>query len=245
MEVIPAIDLLGGKVVRLLKGDFEQVTHYAIEPVELARSYLDAGLGRLHAVDLDGAKTGDPINLDLIAEFAATGLKVQAGGGIRDEARLQALLKAGAERAVIGSTAVTAPDTVAGWIKALGAERFVLAFDVLLSETGTPMAQTHGWTRSSNTSLWALLDQYLALGARDVLCTDIDLDGSLAGPNTELYQQCVERYPDVRFIASGGVSSAAELPKLAATGVAGVVSGKALLDGRLTLQEIEQFLRGA
>ncbi len=244
MEIIPAIDLLGGKVVRLLKGDFNQVTQYPMKPVKLAQSYLDAGLTRLHAVDLDGAKTGDPINQDLIAEFAATGLRVQAGGGIRDEARLKALLEAGAERAVIGSIAVNAPDTVAEWINTVGANRIVLAFDVLLNKQGTPVAQTHGWTRDSDASLWSLLDQYLALGARDVLCTDIDLDGTLAGPNTSLYQQCVERYPEVRFIASGGVSSAAELPQLAATGVAGVVSGKALLDGRLTLREIEQFLRG-
>ena len=244
MEVIPAIDLLGGGVVRLLKGDFDQVTRYDQDPVELARSYLHAGLTRLHAVDLDGARTGDPINMPLIGQFAATGLRVQAGGGIRDRARLEALLAAGADRAVIGSVAVQEPDKVAGWLRTIGAQHIVLALDVRLDD-GTPVAQTHGWTRGSGVTLWQLLDQYLALGVRDVLCTDIALDGTLAGPNVDLYRDCVERYPEVRFIASGGVSRAADLPALAATGVAGVVSGKALLDGRLTLEEIEQFLRDA
>ncbi|MDJ0928986.1 MAG: 1-(5-phosphoribosyl)-5-[(5-phosphoribosylamino)methylideneamino] imidazole-4-carboxamide isomerase [Gammaproteobacteria bacterium] len=242
MEIIPAIDLLDGGVVRLFKGDFDQVTRYAQDPVSLARSYLDAGLKRLHAVDLDGAKTGDPVNMPLIGQFAATGLRVQAGGGIRDQARLEGLLAAGAERAVIGSVAVQDPDRVAGWLQAVGPQRIVLALDVRL-DAGIPVAQTHGWTRGSGVTLWELLDHYLPLGVRDVLCTDIALDGTLAGPNVDLYRDCVERYPEASFIASGGVSRAADLPALAATGVAGVVSGKALLDGRLTLQEIEQFLR--
>jgi phosphoribosylformimino-5-aminoimidazole carboxamide ribotide isomerase len=244
MEVIPAIDLLNGGVVRLFKGDFDQVTRYDEDPVNLARRYLDAGLTRLHAVDLDGAKTGDPINQGLIGAFAATGLRVQAGGGIRDRERLEALLAAGAERAVIGSVAVEKPAEVIDWCDAVGADRIVLAIDVRL-EDGEPMAQTHGWTRGSGVTLWSLLDRFLAAGALDVLCTDIALDGTLEGPNVGLYAECVQRYPEARFIASGGVSKAADLPALAATGVAGVVSGKALLDGRLTLAEIEQFLRDA
>jgi phosphoribosylformimino-5-aminoimidazole carboxamide ribotide isomerase len=243
MEVIPAIDLLGGAVVRLHKGDFERVTRYAADPVALAERYLAAGLTRLHAVDLDGAKTGEPVNLPVIQAFAASGLKVQAGGGIRTIARLETLLTAGAERAVIGSVAVQTPDEVIGWIHTVGAQSIVLAFDVRLTN-GTPVPQTHGWTRSSTVSLWQLLDRYLDTGARDVLCTDIDRDGTLEGPNVPLYKECTRRYPGVRFIASGGVGRAADLPALAAAGAAGVVSGKALLDGRLTLEEIEQFLRG-
>lgn len=244
MEVIPAIDLLNGRVVRLYKGDFDQVTHYDQDPVELAQRYLAAGLTRLHAVDLDGAKTGDPVNLPLIEAFADTGLRVQAGGGIRDAARLEQLLASGAQRAVIGSVAVQSPDEVIGWMSSVGADRVVLAFDVRI-ENGTPVPQTHGWTRGSNITLWQLLDRYLAAGARDVLCTDIARDGTLEGPNISLYADCARRYPDVRFIASGGVKSAADLPALAATGAAGVVSGKALLDGRLTLGEIAQFLQDA
>ncbi len=245
MEVIPAIDLLDGGVVRLFQGDFEQVTHYAQNPVELARQYLAAGLTRLHAVDLDGAKTGQPVNLPVIRQFAEAGLAVQAGGGIRDARRLNMLLEAGAERAVIGSVAVQAPDEVSGWIRSTGAEKIVLAFDIRLDECGVPIAQTHGWTEGSGITLWELLDRYLALGARDILCTDIALDGTLEGPNLSLYSECVQRYPEARFIASGGVSRTEDLPALAATGVAGVVSGKALLDGRLTLKEIQQFLRDA
>ncbi len=245
MDVIPAIDLLNGSVVRLFQGDFEQVTQYARDPIELAREYRAAGLSRLHAVDLDGAKTGQPVNLPVIRQLAQAGLSVQAGGGIRDAKRLNALLEAGAERAVIGSVAVQDPDQVSGWIRSVGAERIVLAFDVRPDTRGVPIAQTHGWTEGSGITLWALLDRYLALGTRDVLCTDIELDGTLEGPNLSLYSECVRRYPDAHFIASGGVSRAADLPALAATGVAGVVSGKALLDGRLTLQEIQQFLHDA
>ena len=245
MEVIPAIDLLDGGVVRLLQGDFEQVTRYAQNPVELAREYLAAGLSRLHAVDLDGAKTGNPVNLPVIRQFAGAGLEVQAGGGIRDAKRLDTLLEAGAKRAVIGSVAVQDPDQVSGWIRAVGAERIVLAFDVRLDRHGTPIAQTHGWTEGSGVTLWELLDRYLALGTVDILCTDIALDGTLQGPNLSLYTECVRRYPDTRFIASGGVSRAEDLSALATTGVAGVVSGKALLDGRLTLQEIQRFLHDA
>lgn len=244
MEIIPAIDLLNGSVVRLYKGDFGQVTEYDQDPVALARNYQAAGLSRLHAVDLDGARTGDPVNLPVIAALAATGLSVQAGGGIRTADRLEQLLSAGAERAVIGSVAVQSPDAVCRWINQFGAERVVLAFDVRI-EDGIPVPQTHGWTRGSDVTLWDLLDRYLATGARDVLCTDIARDGTLEGPNVSLYAECAERYPSVRFIASGGVSRAADLPALAATGMAGVVSGKALLDGRLTLEEIGQFLRDA
>jgi phosphoribosylformimino-5-aminoimidazole carboxamide ribotide isomerase len=245
MEVIPAIDLLDGGVVRLLKGDFDQVTRYEESPVDLARRYLAAGLTRLHAVDLDGAKTGEPVNMPVIAAFAQAGVRVQAGGGIRDLDRLQALLDAGADRAVIGSVAVEDPDSVGTWIDAVGAARIVLAFDVELDASGTPQAKTHGWTRGSGISLWDLLERYAPTGVRDVLCTDISRDGTLEGPNTALYRTCTQRYPGFRFIASGGVSGAADLPPLAAAGAAGVVSGKALLDGRLTLEEIEQFLRDA
>ena len=156
MEVIPAIDLLDGGVVRLLKGDFDQVTRYAEDPVQLAGRYLAAGLSRLHAVDLDGAKTGEPVNMPVIAAFAGAGLRVQAGGGIRDLARLQALLDAGAERAVIGSVAVDDPDTVSTWIDAVGPSRIVLAFDVELDGDDRPQAKTHGWTRGSGISVTAL-----------------------------------------------------------------------------------------
>lgn len=242
MEVIPAIDLLGGRCVRLHQGDFARVTEYERDPLELAAAYRAAGARRLHVVDLDGARTGSPANSAIIGALAAgSGLAVQAGGGIRTQTRLEALLAAGAERVVIGSVAVGDPRSVIEWIDAHGAERVVLAFDVSLQEGRDPVALTHGWQEASGESLWNLLESYLTAGARHFLCTDVGRDGTLTGPNVGLYAECVRRFPQARLIASGGIAGAADLPLLAATGVAGVVTGKALLDGRLTLEEMRQF----
>ncbi len=245
MDVIPAIDLLGSRCVRLYQGDFGKVTEYAHDPMELAHAYRIAGATRLHVVDLDGARTGTPGNRAIVAQLAsASGMAVQVGGGIRNAATAEALLAAGAARVVIGSVAINDPATVIGWMRSLGADRFVLAFDVRLRpDSGEPMAVTHGWRESSGRLLWDLMDEFLAADARHFLCTDIDRDGTLAGPNIALYAQCVRRFPAARVIASGGLGSAADLPALAATGVASVVTGKALLDGRLTLEEIRQFSR--
>jgi phosphoribosylformimino-5-aminoimidazole carboxamide ribotide isomerase len=245
MDVIPAIDLLGGQCVRLYKGDFDKVTEYKFDPRELASRYSAAGLQRLHVVDLDGAKTGIPAHLDVIAELTTNlGVAVQVGGGIREREQVDSLLAAGADRVVIGSTAVKEPKKVMDWIADLGADRIVLGLDIDF-HSGVPMTLTHGWTKTSDASLWTLLDEYIAAGARHVLCTDISRDGTLQGPNTDLYTECHARYPDAQFIASGGVSEAAELPILKSTGVASVVTGRALLDGKLTLEEIQQFLRDA
>lgn len=243
MQVIPAIDLLDGGIVRLFQGDFGQVTEYARDPVGLANSYAAAGTRRLHVVDLDGARSGEPANLTIIAALAECGMEIQAGGGIRDAGRLSGLLAAGVTRAVIGSVAVHERERVAEWIDQAGADQIILAFDVRLDRNGEPETLTHGWTENSGTLLWPLMEYFLDKGAREFLCTDIAKDGTLAGPNLALYRTCVERYPEAEFIASGGVSCAADLPALEATGVAGVVTGKALLDGRLTLEEIEQFSR--
>jgi len=246
MEVIPAIDLLGGKVVRLYKGDFNQVTEYPEPPIEVAARYGDAGVQSLHIVDLDGARTGEFAHLDIITEITSTvGLAVQVGGGIRKIGQARAIIAAGAERVVVGSTAAKEPDTVIGWFGELGPEAIVIGVDVSIENGGDPIVKTHGWTESSGQSLWSLMDKYMAAGARNFLCTDISKDGTLEGPNMELYRECHERYPKARVIASGGISSAAELPILAATGATSVVTGKALLDGRLTLEEIEQFLQSA
>jgi phosphoribosylformimino-5-aminoimidazole carboxamide ribotide isomerase len=245
MEVIPAIDLLSGGVVRLFQGDFDQVTEYTADPLELAGQYAASGARRLHVVDLDGAKTGDPTNLPIITQLGDLGIEVQAGGGIRDLPRLTALLQAGVTRAVIGSVAVQQPEVVAEWMQAVGPEHIILAFDVRLDADGNPETLTHGWTRGSGELLWPLLDFFLERGATEFLCTDIARDGTLEGPNVELYRRCTSRYPAAEFIASGGVSGLGDLESLNETGVARVVTGKALLDGRLTLQEIESFSRGA
>ena len=246
MEVIPALDLLGGRCVRLYQGDFNQVTVYDQDPVDLARRYRDAGMDRLHVVDLDGARSGEPGNLDLIAELTGDlGLAVQIGGGLRDLQRVRTLLDTGASRVVIGSAAVTDPQTVIGWINELGAERVIPAFDVKLTGQGEPVVQTHGWTKNSEQTLWELMDCYAESGAVEFLCTDISKDGTLAGPNVELYASCTERWPQARIIASGGVAGFDDLIALAQTGAAAVVTGKALLDGRLQLEEIQRFLQNA
>jgi phosphoribosylformimino-5-aminoimidazole carboxamide ribotide isomerase len=242
-EVIPAIDLLDGRCVRLYQGDFDQVTTYDMDPVELAQSYRAAGMQRLHAVDLDGARTGQPTNMPTIRALAAAGLGIQAGGGIRSLARVEELLEAGVDAAVVGSIAVSAPEKVACWIESVGATRIIPAFDVRLNPGGDPVILTHGWTRDSGQLLWPLLDTYLAHGAARFLCTDVARDGTLGGPNVELYAACTERYPEAEILASGGVSCALDLSTLEQAGVAGIITGKALLDGRLTLEEIRKFLQ--
>ncbi len=244
MEIIPAIDLLGGKVVRLFKGDFNQVTEYSDSPVDVASRYNSAGIKSLHVVDLDGARTGNPAHLAEITEITSTvGMAVQVGGGIRQIEQARAIIAAGAERVVVGSTAAAEPDTVINWFGELGPDAIVVGVDVNIEDDNDPIVKTHGWTESSGRTLWALMDQYMEAGARNFLCTDISRDGTLEGPNMELYAECTRRYPKASVIASGGLSSAAELPALQATGVTGVVTGKALLDGRLTIAEIEQFLQ--
>ena len=245
MRLIPAIDLRDGRCVRLLKGDFAQETRYAVDPVELAVQYRELGALWLHVVDLDGAKRGEPVNLALIERMrAAADIEVQLGGGIRTRASLDAALRV-ASRAVIGSLAVSDPDLVAGWLAELGPERLTLALDVRLDADGTPLIATHGWTRASTLTLADAIARYVPAGLRNVLCTDIDRDGALAGPNTALYAECAARWPGIAFQASGGVRDAADLAALAATGVAATVSGKALLEGRLTPEETRLFLRGA
>jgi phosphoribosylformimino-5-aminoimidazole carboxamide ribotide isomerase len=245
MELYPAIDLRDGRCVRLLKGDFARETQYAVDPVDLAVRYRALGARWLHVVDLDGAKSGAPVNLELIAAMRrASGLKVQLGGGIRTRASLERALGT-AERVVLGSLAATEPETVAGWLEELGGDRLTLGLDVRLDATGVPLLATHGWTQASTLTLGDAVERYARAGLRHVLCSDIDRDGALAGPNLDLYRDCVRRWPAIEFIASGGVRDAADLAALAATGIAAAVSGKALLEGRITEKEIRPFLPAA
>lgn len=247
MRVIPAIDIKDGRCVRLFKGRFDEVTEYPIRPADLAARYQAAGVRWIHCVDLDGARRGMPQNLALIGEIvsALTG-GVQVGGGVRDEHAIAQLLDVGVDRVVVGSVAVQAPDHACRWIERLGPGRLVLALDVKLDEAdGTPRLVYRGWTRESGTTLWDALERFAAAGLCHVLCTDVSRDGAMTGPAVDLYAECVRRFPGIAFQASGGVRHADDLKALSATGVAGAIVGKALLDGRIEDEELEPYLRSA
>lgn len=246
MKVIPAIDLRQGKCVRLYQGRFDRQTSYDRDPIQLASHYQALGFDTLHVVDLDGAESGTQYNQGIVTDIAAvTNMTVQLGGGIRQLESVRSWLGAGVSRVVIGSLAVTAMDTVCEWLQSVGAEKIVLALDVSIDDKGTPLLATHGWTRPTETSLWECLDQYLGAGLQHVLCTDISRDGAMTGPNVELYADIIERYPGLRLQASGGVRNIADLVSLQRVGSAGAITGKALLDGTISAEEIRSFLRAA
>ncbi|MGD2166722.1 MAG: 1-(5-phosphoribosyl)-5-[(5-phosphoribosylamino)methylideneamino] imidazole-4-carboxamide isomerase [Gammaproteobacteria bacterium] len=244
LELIPAIDIRHGRCVRLYKGDFNQETRYDVDPVERVGWYRSLGAKRIHIVDLDGAKEGSPRNQTLIAKMADDGVSVQLGGGIRDRESFERAL-AIADRVVIGSLSVSKPATVRSWLAEFGGERIVLGFDVRIDAHGTPFITTHGWTQLSKLTLEAAIEMYLQAGLIHVLCTDVARDGAMAGPNLKLYAQCALQFPALRIQASGGVRNVADLDALADTGAASAISGKALLDGRLTEEEIRRFLPDA
>ncbi|HXO99321.1 MAG TPA: 1-(5-phosphoribosyl)-5-[(5-phosphoribosylamino)methylideneamino]imidazole-4-carboxamide isomerase [Luteibacter sp.] len=234
---IPAIDLREGKVVRLFQGDYAQQTTFAFEPEALAARYADEGATWLHVVDLDGARSGRFGNLATIAGIASAGrLRVQAGGGIRDEDGVRRLLEAGVHRVVVGSMAIRQPDAVAAWIGRYGAERIVLALDTRFRD-GLWTLPSAGWTANETRTLDDLLPWYETAGARHVLCTDIDRDGTMSGPNTALYRHIAEVSPRLHVQASGGVRSLDDISGLALQGVEGVILGRALLQGAFSLPD--------
>ena len=244
IELIPAIDIRDGRCVRLLQGDFDRETRYDVDPVERVGWYRSLGAARIHIVDLDGAKHGSPRNHALIGAMADNGIAVQLGGGIRDRASLMQALTI-ADRVVVGSLAVAAPETVADWLAEFGPERIVLGFDVRIDDAGTAHLATHGWTRTSETTLEAAIENYRSAGVRHVLCTDVDRDGAMGGPNLALYAWAAGRWPAIRFQASGGIRDADDLIALGDTGAASAISGKALLERRISEQEMRRFLQDA
>ena len=246
MNIIPAIDLRGGRCVRLFKGDFDQQTNYDFDPETLARSYSEMGFTTMHLVDLDGAKAGTQGNQELLLKIvAASELTVQLGGGIRSQSDLDGWFAAGASRVVIGSLAVTMPSLICDWLSKYGADKIVLAFDVNVGLDGTPFAATHGWTQATDLSLWQCLDQYVPHGLQHVLCTDISRDGAMTGPNVALYEEVLVRYPGIQLQASGGVRNIEDLEALRTAGIPAAITGRAMLDGSITAKEIESFLRAA
>jgi phosphoribosylformimino-5-aminoimidazole carboxamide ribotide isomerase len=246
MKLIPAIDLRAGRCVRLLHGDFEAETRYPADAASLLAKYRAAGADWLHIVDLDGARDGSLENRPIILELARRGsMKLQVGGGLRDAASLKLILDAGAARAVVGSAAVSQVDEVRSWLAEFGAERLTLAFDISMDERGVPRVMTHGWQQQSERSLWDAVECYSASALRHVLCTDVGRDGALTGPNLELYGDAVRRYPAIEWQASGGIRNAGDLHALAKTGAAAAISGKALLEDLIPLEELRPFLPNA
>jgi phosphoribosylformimino-5-aminoimidazole carboxamide ribotide isomerase len=238
MIVYPAIDLRGGRCVRLTEGRFDSEKSYGDDPLAVARGFAAAGATWLHVVDLDGAKDPAQRQTALVERLARdSGLRVQTGGGIRDEAQIAALLAAGVQRVIVGSLTVKDPARVRGWLARFGAERIILSPDVRLDATGTPRVAAAGWQETSALSLDSLLVDFLSAGLLHVLCTDIGRDGKLTGPNTALYADLVRRFPTLQIQASGGVAALDDLRALRATGAAGAIVGRALYEQKFTLQE--------
>lgn len=238
LQLYPAIDVRDGAIVRLQQGDYARETRYDSDPFELARRYATTGARWLHLVDLDAAKAGGYTLLPLLQRIKReTGLFVQTGGGVRSGQDVARLLAAGADRVVIGSLAVREPERVCGWLAQFGAERLTIALDCRADAEGRWQLPVHGWTEPSPATLDERLAGYRSAGLRHLLCTDIDRDGLLAGPNFELYARLREQAPTLRIQASGGVRSLDDIPAAAQLGLSGLVLGRALLEGRFTLLE--------
>lgn len=236
--IIPAIDLIDGAVVRLYQGDYNQKTEYKLDPVDVVHSYADQGATWLHIVDLTGAKDTSKRQLTLIRSMVDTQrMQFQAGGGIRTEEDVAQLLEAGVSRVVIGSLAVKQPELVIGWMRKYGAEKVVLALDVNINAAGERMIATHGWQEDSGVALEALLSDFEEVGVKHVLCTDISRDGTLQGSNVALYQDVCTKFPAVSWQASGGIGGLDDIRALRPTGVGGVILGRALLEGKFTVEE--------
>ena len=246
MRLIPALDLKAGHCVRLLRGDFEAETRYDAEPLALLGRYRDLGADWLHIVDLDGARDGSTGNRAIIADLAAqNAVKLQVGGGLRNTAAVSQMLDLGVDRVVIGSAALIRADQVRSWLKYFGPEQIALAFDVRLDAAGTPCVATHGWRRQSTLSLWDAVAGFAHDELLHVLCTDVSRDGTLSGPNLALYAEAVRRFPRIVWQASGGIRDARDLRALAKRGAAAAISGKALLEELIPIEELRAFLPNA
>lgn len=237
MRIIPAIDIIDGKCVRLSQGDYAQKTVYNENPLEVAKQFEDAGLRYLHLVDLDGAKARKVINWKVLETIVTnTALKVDFGGGLRTTEDVRKVLQCGAAQITAGSIAVSDRDTVLQWLTEFGAERIILGADAKNGRIAT-----HGWLDDSGLDVLRFIDDYHRAGIRYVVCTDIAKDGMLQGPSTELYQRIIAANKDVSLIASGGVSSIEDLQELKAAGLEAAIVGKAIYEGRITLKELSEL----
>lgn len=234
IELIPAIDLIDGKCVRLTKGDYDQKTIYNEDPVSQAMEFQRLGFRRLHIVDLDGAKSKHIVNDAVLKAITqATDLIVDFGGGIKSTEDIEKAFMAGAHMVTIGSVAVTEPELFMGWLRKYGAEKIILGADVR-----NGMVSINGWKEDSSEALLPFLEKYVNAGVRNVLCTEISKDGTLAGPATELYSKVMVQYPHLHLIASGGVSCNADIQKLDENGIPAVVFGKAYYEGKIDIKEL-------
>ena len=238
IELIPAIDLIDGKCVRLSKGDYASKKVYDENPVEVAKESEAYGIRRLHVVDLDGAASQHVVNYRTLERIAsATGLIIDFGGGVKSDEDLVIAFDNGAQMVTVGSIAVKQPDLFGKWLEQYGPEKMILGADV----KGRNIAVS-GWKEESRQELLPFLDGYVKKGVTKVLCTDIDRDGMLEGPATELYAEMLKAHPGLHLIASGGVSCLDDIRRLEKAGVPAVVFGKALYEGRIALQDLSQWI---
>jgi len=234
IELIPAIDIIDGQCVRLTKGDYDQKTVYNDSPVEVAKGFEALGFKRLHVVDLDGAKSKHIVNSHVLSRISAeTKLTVDFGGGIKTDEDIEKAFASGAAMVTVGSIAVTHPELFMGWLEKYGAERMILGADVRHGKISI-----NGWKEDSSEDLLPFLKKYIDAGVKNVLCTEISKDGTLAGPAIDLYCQVMDAYPQLHLIASGGVSSKEDIIALDAAGIPAVVFGKAIYEGRIDLREL-------
>ncbi len=237
MLILPAMDLIDGRCVRLLRGEFDRATFYDGAPESHLAKFAQAGAQWAHIVDLDGARMRRPQQYELIGELAGkSGLKIQAAGGVRRDFDVARLIDAGVERVVIGSMAIINPEVVRKCLHTFGPDRICLAFDVRF-DNQAPIVVTHGWTAASQLRVSDAITQYAGDGLRHVMVTDVDRDGALAGPNLELMNELVRAHPDLEILASGGVRGMPDVSALADKGASGVIVGKALYEGELALEE--------
>lgn len=237
MQIIPAIDIIDGKCVRLTEGDYAQKTIYNENPLEVAKSFEDAGIKRLHLVDLDGAKAGVVKNWKILESIALhTKLVIDFGGGIKTDQDVALVFERGASLATIGSIAVANPELFLNWVSTYGAHAFFLGADVKDN-----LIAVNGWMKTSNIPINDFISGYIEKGITNIFCTDVTKDGKLEGPSTVLYQSLLTMFPNLKLVASGGVSSLQDLETLANIGCAGAIVGKAIYENRISLKALQQF----
>lgn len=237
MQLIPAIDIIDGKCVRLTQGDYEQKKIYNEHPLEVAKQFEDAGLQRLHLVDLDGAKQKAVKNWKVLETIASkTGLVIDFGGGIATEKDVKIVFESGAAFATVGSIAVKNEVEFVKWLMIFGAEKFLLGADVK-----DKMIAIHGWLETTDKSIFNFIENYSKKGVQQIFCTDVSKDGKLEGPSLELYKEIIMKFPDLHFIASGGVASLSDLHQLKEIGCSGAIIGKAIYENRISLNDLKNF----